>query len=195
MPRAVDACCHAHDQLCAGHQASTNVGTCSWLTITGPCATPQPNMLTVSRSLQRMHRHWPRCAGLALLDVEATYLVVLAYRYTRYRLCSCLVIKCFLQRCQLTRGAGLSIPSLTSVTLLDCTTIPGGPQGFYFHACTLLSCHTACCMGLLPSLIRTATKSGNHLNIMCLQQCRIDTGCQYHCSAMYVMGRGCNFCG
>ena len=40
---------------------------------------------------------WAKCAAIAVLDVEATYVNVLAYRFT----------------------------SLTSVTLLDCTTIPG----------------------------------------------------------------------
>ena len=59
-----------------------------------------PRLGTHRSSLSEPARsHWPQCAGLALLDVEATYLVVLAYRFT----------------------------SLTSVTLLDCTTIPGAP--------------------------------------------------------------------
>ena len=41
-------------------------------------------------------------AAVAALDVEATYMNVLAYRYT----------------------------SLTSVTLLDCTTIPGAARSY-----------------------------------------------------------------
>ena len=50
------------------------------------------------RSGNRVTRNvWYKYAALAGLDVEANYLVVLAYRYT----------------------------SITSVTLLDCFTIPG----------------------------------------------------------------------
>ena len=61
--------------------------------------------LTRSRSSQKIGAPtsasgwalWAKCAAVAILDVEATYVNVLAYRFT----------------------------SLTSVTLLDCTTIPG----------------------------------------------------------------------
>ena len=55
---------------------------------------PKPSRSASGRGL------WAKCAAIAVLDVEATYVNVLAYRFT----------------------------SLTSVTLLDCTTIPGDPK-------------------------------------------------------------------